>query len=126
MRTLLQTGLVISALAMCQAGFPGEASAGHADPTLQIRVARDGGFRLSIGEHRVSHYRRHSHGMAHRIERRLVTKRERLLHAANRALYAGEVRKARRLFARAIEVEERRKDHGSDRSRHHHGRRRRY
>jgi hypothetical protein len=118
MRTLMQTGLVISAAAMCLAGSPGEAFAEHADPTIQIRYARDGGFRLSIGEHRVSHYRQHRHGAVHRRERRLVAMRERLLLAADRALHAGELRRARRLFSRAIEVEERRSGQGSDR-RHH-------
>ena len=126
MRTLIQMGLVISAALMCLAGSPGEAFAKHADPTIQIRYARDGGLRLSIGEHWVSHYRQHRHGVAHRRERRLVAMRERLLLAADRALHAGEVRKARGLFARAIEVEERWNGHGSDRRHHRHGRWRRH
>ncbi len=106
MRTLTRTGLMIAAAVFCVAALPHAASA-HPDAVLRIG-GPDAGIQLRIRYPFVYHEPQRV-GFGYRRERRLVERRDWLQRAAVRALRAGELREARRLFSRAVDVEARRR-----------------
>ena len=108
MRSLIGTGLLLSLVLLFAAGAPREASAEHGTPYIQIGATRDGGFHLKVGHPDFEHLRVVARA-EYRRDHRLVAKRERLSRRAQRALRAGELWRARRLFLRAARVEARRR-----------------
>ena len=106
MRTLTRTGLMIAAAVFCVAALPRTASA-HTDAVIRI-VVRYSGVHLRIRYPLVYHEPQRI-GFGYRRERRLVERRDWLQRAAVRALRAGELREARRLFSRAVDLEARRR-----------------
>ena len=107
MRRLIRPGLLFSVVLLCAAAKPGEAAAEHSAPYIQIGATRDGSFHLRLGHPDIAYPR--VARAEHRRDRRLVAQRERLSRASQRALRAGEFRRARRLFLRAARVEARRR-----------------
>ncbi len=107
MRRLNRLALLLSLVLLCAAATPREASAEHGAPYIQIGATRDGGFHLRVGHRYIAHPREVARA-EHRRDHRLSAQRGRLSRAAQRALRAGELRRARQLFLRATRVEARR------------------